>query len=1019
MSFLDLKAWRTRAGEIIKSLVGAGLLTGKSAIYPALCYASFWPLVEKAQQGSFLDVGLALGTVLGGVGANLLANEVERWSREPLPPSLDAAQTWIHEQLGNESLRAEFEALNERLDSIGLLSEAVPADARTEILSALRAELATLKSGLVQHPTFAIGNFINVQGNVGTIVIGELPSNSQDDLSRSPNGLKAYCQYLSKTLGHLPIGALDPTSADAGSSKGNPLGLAEMYVDLDTSARFQGTGPLTAVAAVAKYHHIVLLGPPGSGKSTFIRHLALCMARHNVEPNAGWLGRIGDWPSKDPTAEQAPIPIMITLKDFCRWLHGRAVTASPKVLLDYISESLQQDGLEWAIQPIKFALDQNLALVLLDGLDEVPTAIERVAIRNAVEAFRSRFGGNRYVITCRTLSYADPEWNLNSVGVFELGPLSRKKVERFIDSWYAELHAHRVLPASEAVVLRDGLKTAVKREALADLSQTPLLLTVMAIVHTFRGRLPDVRAQLYEEAIQIMLWQWEQVKAINPEDGSGLVRLLREAGRAEVDLRGVIARVAFEAHTASATNESKRMEDITESVLVQALSALHPTRDRSWAYKVVETMKMRAGILIEVKPGVYTFPHRTFQEYFAGTCLGTAGDFPRRTVELVTSTGYWREVLLLAVGHLVYIKQDPLRVLPVMAELCPNSMPTDDKGWRCAAFAGEVLLSLGVDRAKDTSLGEELSARIRERLVQILDSDQLTPVERAEVAYVLGQLGDPRFDPTFMSLPSDDMLGFVRVDAGVTTIGGRARVTSRDYVDHDAIQTIPSRVDLEFPEFYVGRYQVTESQWRAFHQKRNLSRDRHGTIPATEISWEDASRYCEWLTGELRSSPNTPVEIRNLLDAGFVVSLPSEQEWERAARGDDNRFFPWGNRWDRLAANHDGLGIGRPIGVGCFGRGAAVIGARDMGGNVREWTRSEWSGDNSMDADGAERRRAVRGGSYASNLVRCSCSVRGRELFKKGYPDVGFRLALIGPAPDPMLVHRRNDRLEVPDVTDD
>ncbi len=168
----------------------------------------------------------------------------------------------------------------------------------------------------------------------------------------------------------------------------------------------------------------------------------------------------------------------------------------------------------------------------------------------------------------------------------------------------------------------EKLKVAVRQSDIHALASNPMLLTVMAMVHVFSGELPNERVNLYEEVIDLLLFRWEAQKPGSGEDKQNLKNLLREAGRNEDDLKKVISELAFQAHTRAGRQKDK-LADIDFESLLKGLAGLIGSYDQ--AQRVIDIMKERAGLLLEREPGVFTFSHRTFQEYMAGTSSGTAG----------------------------------------------------------------------------------------------------------------------------------------------------------------------------------------------------------------------------------------------------------------------------------------------------------------------------------------------------------------------------------------------------------
>ncbi len=202
------------------------------------------------------------------------------------------------------------------------------------------------------------------------------------------------------------------------------------------------------------------------------------------------------------------------------------------------------------------------------------------------------------------------------------------------------------------------------------------------------------------------------------------------------------------------------------------------------------------------------------------------------------------------------------------------------------------------------------------------------------------------------------------------------------------------------PDFYIAKTPVTNEQYEAFVQTTGYQPPDHWvereppkgkyTHPVVQVSWFDTQAYCQWLT---------EATSRN-------YRLPTEAEWEKAARGTDGLIYPWGNKWDARRCNAEDASD--TTAVGAYPKGVSPYGLLDMAGNVWEWTFSLWGknwekpdfyypydpidGRESVDISSSIR-RVLRGGSFNNTKENIRCAYRISNFPSKKGKEMGFRVA--------------------------
>lgn len=841
-----------------------------------------------------------------------------------------------------------------------------------------------------------------------------------------------YLRQLFNACNFLPLQALAPGLR----ASGQRLNLAALYTPLltltpeehDQWARGERAVDararrLSALDQLSRHKRLLLLGDPGFGKSTFVNFVALCLSGQalgeehiNLQLLTAPVPAARKKDEKPEPQEWQPgalLPVRVILREFAQALlaHG----SGADTLWQFIAGQLSAQSLGEGAAPLKAELQNRGGLILLDGLDEVPEANRRRAQLIAiVEAFANAFGKCRVLVTGRTYAYRAQDWQLGEFQVAVLSPFNLPQIEAFAGGWYTQLAARHKLPAAPEVLAQSLLTRVRERPRLRDLAQQPLLLTFMAGLHIF-SPLPERRQELYEKIVELLLSEWEQGKFTAPEETApgapaGVPSLVQVLKVSLTDLREALEKLAFDAHQTQPAEAAHRTADLTEDQLVAALYKIkglageHGDPDTLKAH-----LKERAGLLIEHGVDRYTFPHRTLQEYLAACHLAHLTN-PKTIAELARDDpDRWREVALLA-GAKLAASQYTLWAL--VSKLClhpatPAGPAADVWG---AHLAGQLLAEAAHLENLEADDAQTLE-RVTKSLAQGVLPGSLNATERALAGRHLAQLGDPR--PEVLTAAQ---MEFCRVPPGPFVMGEEEDQHRNKTLAHGYWLARCPVTNAQFAEFaqaggYADKRYWPEAEaagwWRDGQFKGRYDNEpRTGPVkfgdpfpllnhPVVGVSWYEALAFCRWLSEQ----------------CGVPVALPTEAEWEKAARGGEQiltaplivrladgltnptagglranpapeRAYPWEGDFDSNKANTAETQVGATSAVGCFPLGASPYGCLEMSGNVWEWCQSKYKPYPYKPDDGREvidqsnDDRVVRGGSWGDGQVNARAAVR-------------------------------------------
>ncbi|WP_420642088.1 NACHT domain-containing protein [Candidatus Leptofilum sp.] len=802
----------------------------------------------------------------------------------------------------------------------------------------------------------------------------------------------AYLDWLKREVSQLSLQGVDPDATEDEAE--GTLNLDQIYTALLTAepeSPEKEMSPerlgrpekrISAVAQLNQHSRLVLLGDPGSGKSTFINFVAMCLTYEALDAKDKGLQLLtaplpddegNDQEERQPWGHGTLIPLRIILRDFAaRGLPDANKHATVDHLWRFVEAELAQDELSHCLTFLKAQFEAGKAILLLDGLDEVPEADKRrQQLKEVVDAFALKYPDCRIVVTSRTYAYQKQAWELQQFRATVLQPFSVGQIRRFVDGWYAYTAGRRNHPEGWAANRAQTLKDAIlSQKNLYELAVRPLLLTLMASLHAWRrGELPSDRQELYEDSVDLLLNRWERRQRVwdgekETEMQPSLVEWLK-TDRTKV--RDVLNKLAYEAHVEQGDRE--QTADIPQKKLLDELGALSNNPNFN-PRQLEKYLRDRAGLIAARGDAVYTFPHRTFQEYLAAChfIYNVNSGYPDSVPQMARmAPNTWREVLLLAAAM-----EGANRVWNLVDALSNYTDDLNDEAdlWG-RQLAGQMLHETIDPQATLNLRNQRLRQRVQTGLERFMASPHMPATERAIAGASLAFLGETRLDVACV-VPE-----MVEVPAGPFLMG------SDKQKDSDAFDREMPQDEVALSTYKIGKYPVTNAQFAHFvadggyenesywtkagwaeKEKQGWQEPRYredarlnqANQPVVGVSWYESVAYCNWLKA------TTERDFR----------LPSEAMWAKAARGTQGLIYPWGDEWQPENLNWSGSNINWPSAVGIFPAGKSPYGAFDMCGNVLEWCSTVYEEYPFKERPylaeiEAEGRRCLRGGAFDLN----------------------------------------------------
>lgn len=355
--------------------------------------------------------------------------------------------------------------------------------------------------------------------------------------------------------------------------------------------RFQGL----QIGESEDYPRLMVLGKPGSGKSTFLRHLAVGCAKGDF---------LEDY-----------IPYLLELRD---------VDEPDFSLFQHIHEEFELDEEEQTKQLLK----QGKVLVLLDGLDETSSALQQ-RLQDELRRFAKRYDKNRFVLTCRTQTTKYIPEQFIPIEVADFKP---EQVENFALKWFTAIAE---TPEEGEAQKEHFMEKLSEHPQTAELAVTPVLLSLTCWIFEDSKSLPEKRSNLYREGLDLLLRQWDDRRGISRETKSEIYRQLTLDGRKQ--LLSNLAVCKFE----QAENFV-----LFEELEICGYISEHLQISVEESKTVLVSIAEQHGILVERAHKIWSFSHLTFQEYLVARYFCDGTDLQPLMMHI---TDYrWREVFLLS-----------------------------------------------------------------------------------------------------------------------------------------------------------------------------------------------------------------------------------------------------------------------------------------------------------------------------------------------------------------------------------
>lgn len=371
---------------------------------------------------------------------------------------------------------------------------------------------------------------------------------------------------------------------------------------------FRNSRKQDGIRVASQNQYLMVLGGPGVGKSTFLRKMGLEALKVQKEQ-----------------VKQTHIPVFLQLKQF---------SSNQLKIEEFIAQEFVDCGFPEAEAATQVLLEQGKLLILLDGLDEVPTDNLDYAITQ-IQKLADRYSQNRFITSCRIAAYKGGFDHFKDVVI---AAFEDEQIEQFIYNWFRSEGDQTVNTAEQCWQLLKRSEYAAAKE----LAQTPLLLTLLCMIYDESLDFPKNRSAVYGEALDVLLKKWAAEKRIQRDP------IYRELSSELEQI--LLAEIAYTSFAADQLFFSK--QEIIEKVKDFLINNLNAPKHLD-GEAVLDAIEVQQGILVERARDAYSFSHLTLQEYLTAQYIDAHREIEvKQLVAKHLVDQRWQEVFLLVAGQM-------------------------------------------------------------------------------------------------------------------------------------------------------------------------------------------------------------------------------------------------------------------------------------------------------------------------------------------------------------------------------